>query len=196
VKSKALFTVVVVLLGGIGWSVAAEARPISPPSTVDTLATVGSPCERNTSGAVSWNQDDLHLGLICSPLPNDDRYLWRPLDSSVNPYVGSIDRLYGAYFDRAPDVAGFAYWVRQYLRSDHPVPLAVISDLFAASSEFREVPSPDFVRWVYGTVLDREPDPGGYTYWTELLASRRSTPGQLMVFFSESAEHRAKTHTV
>jgi hypothetical protein len=187
----------VVLVAGLGGGAVAGARPIAPPPTADTVHRVGDPCEPGTAGGVGVDRDDLTLGVICSRLPGDDRDLWGPLDSSVNPYVGSIDRLYGAYFDRAPDPIGFAYWIKQYVQAHQPLTLGTISDLFADSSEFRStVPVPELVRWVYRTVLGREPDAGGHAHWTALLSSRRITPAQLMVFFSESSEFKAKTQTV
>ena len=106
----------------------------------------------------------------------------------------SITRLYRAYFGRGPDDGGAAYWLAAHLGG--AVCLTDISEYFASSQEFVATYGPlgtaDFVRLVYLNVLGREPDAGGYAYWTQHLAAglRRGT---FMVGFSESPEFRART---
>lgn len=102
----------------------------------------------------------------------------------------AIARLYDAYFLRAPDVAGWWYWIDEHRFEGKS--LGAISDYFAGSPEFTasygQLDIPNFVRRVYLNVFNREPDPGGYTHWATALAARRITPGGVMLSFAESPE--------
>ena len=102
----------------------------------------------------------------------------------------SVERLYLAYFLRAPDTAGLAYWTHEWSRG---IPLPVISDAFAASAEFRNrygaLSNDDFVRLVYRNVLDRDPDDAGLRHWTTALFLGASR-GQVMLGFSDSEEFK------
>lgn len=106
-----------------------------------------------------------------------------------------IARLYRAYFDRAPDAEGWNYWVDIH-RQGHA--LADISYWFAISSEFRasgELTDEEFVAFVYASVLDRNPDAGGFENWLDHLDNGMSR-GQLVVHFSESSEFVRRTAPV
>jgi uncharacterized protein (DUF1800 family) len=103
--------------------------------------------------------------------------------------IAPIARLYIAYFDRAPDYAGLAYWMYAYRTG---TPLADVSEAFAQSPEFVQQYGPrtnaEFVQLVYRNVLGRQPDASGYTYWLAELDSGRRTRGSVMAGFSESLE--------
>jgi hypothetical protein len=107
--------------------------------------------------------------------------------------VGSVTRLYLAYFQRIPDTAGLEYWID---RREAGSSLSSISSTFAASSEFEstygELDDDGFVNLVYRNVLDRAPDRGGAAFWLGQLAAGR-TRGWLMTQFSESNEHVQET---
>lgn len=98
-------------------------------------------------------------------------------------------RLYWAVFDRQPDAEGALYWIEQQERC---LGLAAIADLFVASPEFQATYGPlvdrAFVERVYRNVLGREPDPGGWTYWTDLLAADRLSRGGMVLHVSLSSE--------
>lgn len=105
-----------------------------------------------------------------------------------------VARLYSAYFDRAPDSGGWAYWNR---RAVDGMTLWGASDFFAHSAEFQQTYGPSltnaqFLELVYGNVLDRSPDAGGLQYWLQRMAAG-TTRGEVMVHFSESIEYIAKT---
>jgi peptidoglycan/xylan/chitin deacetylase (PgdA/CDA1 family) len=125
------------------------------------------------------------------PLPGCGARTEPPLPSDpARWYRYQVARLYLAYFDRRPDEDGARYWNTLYARGR--LTLVEISDYFARSAEFDRrydlLTDGQFVRLVYRNVLNRDPDPEGGRYWTELLTSGRLTRGELMVQFSESAE--------
>jgi hypothetical protein len=105
-----------------------------------------------------------------------------------------VRRLYLAAFEREPDPGGFALWVR--LRTEGRS-LEWVAERFVESEEFGmrygdSVSRSEFVRLLYRNVLDREPDPTGFSNWTEALRAGRSR-GSVLTGFSESREFRAKT---
>lgn len=184
--------VVALVLGVLAPGGVANARPIPPPPGAPVV-TPGAFC--SGGGRVGVTVTGLAMG--CITTATDSRFRWRNLDSSLYPTVGSVDRLYSAYFLREADGGGFAYWFEQYGRG---VPLGGISENFALSAEFQgrygALTSGDFVKLVYRNVLGREPEPTGYDYWAPLVESRRITRGQMLVGFSESPEYKARTGTV
>ncbi len=108
-------------------------------------------------------------------------------------YRFQVARLYSAYFDRAPDTGGWAYWNQ---RSVDGLNLWQASDYFADSVEFRQIygnnlTNSDFLDLVYENVLNRSPDGAGKQYWLQRM-STGTTRGDVMVFFSESSEYIAQ----
>ncbi|KHA53903.1 matrixin family metalloprotease [Sulfitobacter geojensis] len=84
---------------------------------------------------------------------------------------GQIVELYIAYFNRAPDALGLAFWGNAY--SDG-LSLEDMAALFIDQAETRDTyPSgmnnTDFATAVYENVLGRVPDADGFTFWTDLL---------------------------
>jgi hypothetical protein len=108
--------------------------------------------------------------------------------------VAPVARVYLAAFGRHADLGGLAHWTG-WRRAG--APLEAVAGAFLQSGEFAvRFGSPDdrgFVRLLYRNVLDREADAAGEAYWVEQLASGRTTRPGLLVAFSESAEHRART---
>lgn len=109
--------------------------------------------------------------------------------ASPNSASLQVERLYRAYFERAPEPAGRSYWTSQRLGGRT---LDSISDDFAKSTEFVDkygsLSNEQFVIRVYDNVLRRSPDAEGRDFWTAELDSGRRTRGQVMVGFSESTE--------
>jgi len=107
--------------------------------------------------------------------------------------VAPVARLYWAYFDRIPDTEGLVHWIHE--TGHHGATLGEVSQAFVGSPEFAatygSLSDADFVRLVYGNVLDRAPDAAGESYWLDLLVRRVVSRGDVMVGFSESAEYRA-----
>ncbi len=101
-----------------------------------------------------------------------------------------VARLYSAYFDRAPDAGGWAFWNQH---SVDGMTLWRTSDFFADSSEFKQtygasLSNQAFLGLVYQNILDRSPDASGLQYWLQRMATG-TTRGEVMVFFSESPEY-------
>lgn len=107
--------------------------------------------------------------------------------------VGAVARLYYAALDRAPDVAGLVYHDRGIKAG---ASLRDLADSFAASSEFQAkygiLTNQRFVEQLYLNVLDRAGDQGSIDYWTGLL-NQGVSRGEVLLGFSESSEHQAKT---
>ncbi len=88
-------------------------------------------------------------------------------------------RLYQAFFEREPDVAGAVYWIGQFEAG------ATLDDLaygFARSTEFISrygdaLSNRAFLEIVYGNVLGRTPDQAGLDYWTGQLDAGLSQHG-------------------
>ena len=98
-------------------------------------------------------------------------------------------RLYWAFFLRAPDPSGMAYWTDQLTNGKT---LAQVAATFAQSSEFQtkygSKTNQQFVTLIYQNIFERDPDPGGLAYWTGKLDSGAKTRGDVMTNFSESSE--------
>lgn len=84
---------------------------------------------------------------------------------------GQIVELYIAYFNRAPDALGLAFWGNAY---NDGLSLEDMATLFIDQTETREtypsgMSNTDFATAVYENVLGRVPDADGFTFWTDLL---------------------------
>jgi Ca2+-binding RTX toxin-like protein len=119
------------------------------------------------------------------------------LVSDPDSVGAQVIRLYDAVLDRAPDGSGFEHWLGQI--GSGKVTLAAVANAFAASPEFQaatgDISDADFVDYVYQHTLGRSPDDGGKAFWTGQLSQGLSR-GDLLVSFSESAEHRAATSSL
>jgi hypothetical protein len=113
---------------------------------------------------------------------------------STTSRSAQVTRLYDTVFDRAPDDAGLAFWTNA-LRVG-AADLDDVAELFVASPEFRDrygdLGTGDFVNLLYRNVLDREADPAGRDFWAANLQSGALDRDDVVLAFSESAEHVAK----
>lgn len=122
---------------------------------------------------------------------------WAENPTTFQGIANPITRLYLAYFDRAPDTAGFNYWTGRF--HDGTGSLDWISDFFAQSVEFSEtypsiVTNADFVSLVYFNVLNRAPDNAGMAFWAAQLSGANGTgpavsKGRVMNQFAQSDEN-------
>lgn len=121
----------------------------------------------------------------------------RGLAAALAPHVdmashaASIDRLYVAFFLRAPDFGGYQYWIAR-----HDLDIRRIADHFAGSPEYQaRYGSLDFSLFLdqlYRDVLGRAPDEAGKVYWLARLADPQDevTKGSIVAFFTDSIELR------
>ena len=104
-----------------------------------------------------------------------------------------IARLYDATYDRLPDQGGLGTW-RNALGNG--TSLLDISQAFATAPEFQarygSLSNQAFVELMYQLCLNRNGDAGGIQTWTNALNGGMSR-GEVLMFFSESAEHVALT---
>jgi hypothetical protein len=105
--------------------------------------------------------------------------------------AGEAYRLYGAAFDRAPDLGGLGFWINAL---DHGVSLQDVAAAFVSSDEFTTaygaINDDQFVTQLYANLLHRAPDAVGLAFWEGVL-QRGIARGDVLVGFSESAENIA-----
>ncbi len=85
---------------------------------------------------------------------------------------GDVLRLYRAFLNREPDIAGSLYWIDQF---ESGATLDALSFGFAQSDEFTSaygssLSDREFLAIVYGNILGRTPDPEGIDYWAGEMA--------------------------
>ncbi len=107
--------------------------------------------------------------------------------------LAPFDRLYCAFFLRASDAGGRAFWASEFYAGR--AGLIEIATQFATAPEFNErygsLSNRAFVELIYQNVLGRNlplTEAGGPTFWTSELARGR-TRGTVMVNFSEAPEY-------
>ncbi|OON59271.1 hypothetical protein B0920_23030 [Massilia sp. KIM] len=115
------------------------------------------------------------------------------LDVGEGEVTGLTYRLYRAAFDREPDKAGMAFWIKaldtgNYTGQD-------IAKLFINDKEFIDMymsdPSDEnFVTKLYAHVLHRPAEGAGFDFWVNGL--KQSTRAEVLAFFSESPENQAQ----
>ena len=117
------------------------------------------------------------------------------LDIPQSSANSSLYRLYQASFARAPDEAGFRFWVAQSSAGDDPNSIATS---FISSSEFKskygvDVTNAQYVDLLYQNVLDRLPDAAGQAFWVDMLQSAGLSRQDVLLSFANSPEDIAKT---
>lgn len=116
---------------------------------------------------------------------------------STTSSAAQVTRLYDTVFDRAPDDGGLTLWTNT-LRAG--AGLDDLAEVFVASPEYQDrygdTSDAEFVTLLYRNALDREPEAAGQAFWTDGLASGRLDRDDVVLAFSESAEHVAKVGPV
>ena len=107
--------------------------------------------------------------------------------------AAAIVRLYDATFDRPADNAGMNTWLAALGRG---LTLNDIATAFSQSGEFTSryagTTNTQFVQEMYRFSLGREGDASGIAGWLDHLASGRLSRADVLLQFSESAEHKAQ----
>ena len=114
-----------------------------------------------------------------------------------NDHAGQAYRLYQAAFERTPDMEGLRYWIDRL--DSGTTSLNAIADSFIHSPEFintygtvETVSNATFVELLYLHTLGRDYDQQGFQYWVDRLDGNQTNRGDLLAFFSESDENRAR----
>ncbi len=161
---------------------AAQIRPY--PSSNDLVLDVfttltGKPA--SSAEAIAFARVVSEQGLAAALAPH--------IDSAS--HAASIDRLYVAFFLRAPDFGGYQYWIAR-----HDLDIRQIADHFAGSPEYQAryggLDFSLFLDQLYRDVLGRAPDEAGKAYWLARLADPQDevTKGTIVAFFTDSIELR------
>lgn len=114
-----------------------------------------------------------------------------PIITSGQQSVESLlSRLYSVCLQRAPDQAGWQYWVNTLLSGAKPT--AEVVEGFIGSAEFlqRKLTNEKYVRVLYAAILDRESDEAECQHWCERLNSG-NTRQEVLSGFLRSAEFQA-----
>ena len=115
------------------------------------------------------------------------------LSFDQNGNAAAVLRLYDAAFDRGADNTGMVGWLDALGRG---LTLTDIAVSFSQSAEFMAryngTTNDQFVREMYRFSLGREGDASGIAGWVNLLNGGQLTRPQILIQFSESAEHRAQ----
>lgn len=111
----------------------------------------------------------------------------------VTGTAGFAYRLYQAAFDRTPDEAGLS--VNTHML-DAGLTNMQMSAAFVESAEFKNtygtnLTNSQFVSALYANVLDRAPDPTGFSGWVSQLDSGQLNRANVLVGFSESTENHS-----
>jgi hypothetical protein len=105
-------------------------------------------------------------------------------NGSANRLTEQITDLYVAYFNRAPDSEGLAYWFKTIYTGEYS--LRTIAERFTFEQEYLQAyPSSlanrNFVEQIYLNLFDRNPDAGGWDWWTnELDTGHRQRSGFIL----------------
>ncbi len=103
--------------------------------------------------------------------------------------TGFIARLYTKMLGRGYDEDGLEYWCRLYLTGERTIE-NVASDGFLHSEELKnqDLSDEEFVRRMYQTFLNREPDEAGLKDWLGRLSRGEETRDSLVYGFTNSRE--------
>lgn len=134
------------------------AEPASAPAPIATSTPV--PAEEETAEEADASQTTV------SPVVEEDE--------DADGYERFVERLYSLVLGRHSDAIGLADWSGR-LR-EHRITFANASRGFFNSSEFisRNVSNEEYVRILYRTFLDREPDAIGFADWVSRLENGQS----------------------
>ena len=107
--------------------------------------------------------------------------------------VAPVVRLYLGTFLRTPDYSGVTFWVGQKQSGARTLPQ--IAQYFSGSPEFisryGSLSNSAYVTQLYQNILARTPSPSENAYWTGRIDSNAMTRGDVLLEFTESAEHQA-----
>jgi hypothetical protein len=138
-----------------------------------------------SDAALAFARWDFHVGRM-----REDNPLGYWVD---RPFGNELAAMYEVALDRLPEREGFEFWITDLQRG--AIGTADLATLFGRANEFlgrfSTMNNSDFVRELYLTVLDREPDPEGFAFWTGHLDRGSLVRADMVRGFSVSDEMRA-----
>jgi Ca2+-binding RTX toxin-like protein len=146
--------------------------------------------------AHSLDRTDVLLSFSESP---ENRAALAPVSAKgiwvLNETAADVARLYDTVLGRLPDAGGLNSWKTE-IEIGH-ITLKGVAAGFMGSAEFQAtygaLDDSHFVDTLYQNTLHRAADQGGHDYWTGLLGNRSFDRADVVLSFSESAEHVANT---
>lgn len=126
---------------------------------------------------------------------SEARY-WDRSRVPVSDAFVQIFRLYCAGLGRFPDESGLEYWIDRATTGG--LSLEQVAEHHLTSPEWAslDVDSEEkFVSELYRNVLGREAEVEGFAFWTARLNAGASSRAEVLLLFSESPEHIARTKT-
>jgi Ca2+-binding RTX toxin-like protein len=124
------------------------------------------------------------------------------LDLDAANSAGGIYRLYGATFNRTPDLGGLGYWIAQADKGKSAVDMAIdftyspeFQSLFATKIIDNYATGANVVNLVtgfYTNVLHRTPDAAGRDWYANEITTHSRTVGQVLAEISDSPENVAQ----
>ncbi len=110
----------------------------------------------------------------------------------IDGSAGEVYRLYRAAFDREPDAAGLAYWIKALDTGNYT--LNDIAGMFLNQVEsaklYSDPSDQNFVTKLYAHVLHRPAEGAGFDFWVNGL--QQASRAEVLAFFSESPENQAQ----
>lgn len=106
---------------------------------------------------------------------------------ATDAHDDQITRLYLSVLGRQPDAGGHAYWSERLTSGESLLDLVRV---MLDTPEVAEKSSGDLIVDIYRNALRREPDAGGYAFWSA------EDPWVAVVGISESPEHQELTGTL
>ncbi len=108
--------------------------------------------------------------------------------------AGSAYRLYEAAFNRTPDNAGLAFWIKEL---DAGRSTLDVAHGFTASAEFKQVygtnpTSTQLVNGFYQNILGRAPEAAGFTFWNNILSASPSRLPEVLAGIADSTENQTQ----
>lgn len=104
-------------------------------------------------------------------------------------FANEVSGIYQVALDRLPERAGFEFWLDSIAKG---VSLREMAQMFGRSDEFlgrfSTMSTPDFVRQLYLSALDREPDQEGFNFWVQHLSSGAMQRHDMVFAFAFSDE--------
>jgi len=173
---------------------------ITDPNLVPASMSISCDADGRMWAVVQFRRLDTRLGTqsssptspIATP-STDGSSCEHPPNGLSQESLNAIKRLYRAYFWRDADSGGLEFWRNQAAAGQS---IWSISEYFESAPEFvdryGDLTNSEFIDLVYRNVMQRSADASGERYWLDRIRNG-TTRGELMVYFSDSPEYRART---